>query len=86
VNTKTITVRLDGNTLDTIDSKCTELACNRTDFIKSAIQNELNEKEESKTSDTEHKSHHDKYGNYWYWNTKDTIWTCKLNPENLVPS
>ena len=54
MTTKTTTVRLPKDMLEQIDEKCQEDGCNRNDWIKNALDNQLElESDEGKSQDQE---------------------------------
>ena len=79
MTTKTASVRLEQELYDRIDSHCVSEECSRNDFIKSAIESELNKKDDY----VEHKPYTDSIGNRWYWNYNSNDWVCEINPKNM---
>ena len=88
MKTKATTVRLPIELLDEIDEACEKDAICRNDFIKDAIENQL-ELEASSKNEVETVSHEDKkpyfdsLGNRFYWNYDKNTWVCELNPKNM---
>ena len=79
MTTKTASIRLDKELYDRIDEHCVSENCSRNDFIKSAIESALDNKDD----DVEHKPYYDKLENRWYWDLNDKEWVCELNPKNV---
>jgi len=79
MTTKTASIRLERALYDRIDEHCVSERCSRNDFIKSAIESAL----ENKDDDVEHKPYHDSIGNRWYWNCDNNNWVCEINPKNV---
>ena len=81
MSTKTASVRLDEELYERIDEHCVGVGCSRNDFIKSAIESALENKDDDVA---EHKPHYDSHGNYWYWNYDKKIWICRMNMDNVT--
>ena len=80
MTTKTASIRLEKELYDKIDSHCVSKECSRNDFIKSAIESALGNKEDD---DVDHKPYTDDIGNRWYWNYNSNNWVCEINPKNM---
>jgi len=93
--TKTTSIRLDEELLEEIDERCVKNECNRNDWIKLAIENQLemeasDEEEQPKATLTPIEDNHsdkkpytDSLGNRLYWNYNTNDWVCEINPKNI---
>ncbi len=88
MTTKTTSIRLGKDLLKEIEERCKENECNRNDWIKNAIENQLEmeanaDDEESEKSHADKKPYFDEHGNRFYWNYDRETWVCEMNPKNF---
>ncbi|MBM3910620.1 MAG: hypothetical protein FJ356_03115 [Thaumarchaeota archaeon] len=79
--TKTVSIRLDKTLFDRIDSHCVTKNCTRNDFVKFAIESALDKNKDDVV--VRHEPYYDKYGNYYTYDEKRKIWTCRVNMDNV---
>lgn len=92
---KTVSARIPEELHEILLESCNKIGCSVNDYIKNAIDNEIELEESmdeedskepqlSKVNEDEKKSYYDKFGNWVYWSKDSNNWVVHTDPKNIT--
>jgi len=90
--TNTVSARISRELHEEMIENCNKRGCSVNDYIKNAIENQLEleasddepkEEKKSKIKFEDKKPYYDSLGNWVYWSKDYNDWVVKLDPKNV---